>query len=204
MRAREARERTKGMSSSSVAERYRQTIFHYILRLVRDPVQAQDLTQETFLRVHQRLADLQDPGALEGWLYRTATNVCYDWFRQASHRQRMQQPVVFPDDGSHEEKPLADEATLRPDQLLEQNGMSECVQRFLVGLPSAQRAVLLAHDLQGYTDPEVAAQLGLSLQNVKMRLHRARVSLKAALAKGCDLSHNDRGVLVCEPKPKTR
>ena len=190
-------------TSSSVAERYQQMVFHYILRLVRDPVQAQDLTQETFLRVHQRLADLRDPGALESWLYRTATNVCYDWFRQASNRQRIQ-PLVFGDDGNQEQKPVADEAALRPDQLLEQNGMSECVLRFLARLPSGQRAVLLLHDLQGYTDPEIATRLGLSLQNVKMRLHRARVRLRAALAEGCDLSRNDRGVLVCEPKPKAR
>jgi RNA polymerase sigma-70 factor (ECF subfamily) len=191
----------KEMNSNSVAEGYRQRMFQYILRLVRDPVQAQDLTQETFLRAHQRLADLQDPGALESWLYRTATNVCYDWFRQAEHRQRIQ-PLVLGDDRDREEKPLADEATLRPDQLLEQNGMSECVLRFLTRLPSAHRTVLLLHDLQGYTNPEIAAQLGLSLQNVKMRLRRARVTLKTALAEGCDLSHNDRGVLVCEPKPK--
>ncbi len=75
------------------------------------------------------------------------------------------------------------------------------MQRFLARLPEAQRTILLLHDLQGYTDPEIAAQLGLSLQNVKMRLHRARVRLKAALAEGCDFSCNDRGVLVCDPKP---
>jgi RNA polymerase sigma-70 factor (ECF subfamily) len=168
--------------------------------LVRDPAQAEDLTQEVFLRVHQRLGDLQDAGALESWLYRVATNVCYDWFRQAGQLRRVE-PLVFGDEGDHEERPQPDEATLRPDQLLAQNAMSECVLRFLARLPSAQRTVLLLHDLQGYTDPEIAAQRGLSLQSVKMRLHRARVRLKAALAEGCAFSHNDRGVLVCDPKP---
>ena len=188
-----------GMNSTSLIERHRRTILHYILRLVRERAQAEDLTQETLLRAHQRLGDLQDPGALESWLYRIATNVSYDWFRQEGHRQHIE-PLVFGDDGDHEDKPLPDEATLRPDQLLEQNGMSECVLRFLARLPSAHRRVLVLHDLQGYTDPEIAAHLDLSLQNVKMRLHRARVRLKAALAEGCDFSHNDRGVLVCDPK----
>lgn len=200
MTAREPAAPMKEINSTSVAERYRTTMFQYILRLVRDPAQAQDLTQETFLRVHRRLGDLQDLGALESWLYRIATNVCYDWFRQADQRPYIE-PLVFGDDGTHEERPLADEATLRPDQLLEQNSMSECVLQLLARLPSAQRTVLLLHDLQGHTDPEIAAQLGLPLQNVKMRLHRARVRLKAALAEGCDFSHNDRGVLVCGPKP---
>ncbi len=187
--------------ATSMVERHRQSILHYILRLVRERAQAEDLTQETFLRAHQRLGGLRDAGAIESWLYRIATNVCYDWFRQAGHRPHME-PLAVGEDGDVEERPRPDEETLRPDQLLEQNGMSECVLRFLARLPSAQRTVLLRHDMQGYTDPEIAAQLGLSLENVKIRLHRARVGLKAALAAGCDFSHDRRGVLVCDPKPR--
>ena len=188
------------VTSASVAERYRPAILRYVLRLVRHPAQAQDLTQETFLRVHERLGGLHDLGALEGWLYRTATNVCYDWFRRAAQR-RQTGPLTFGDEGSSVDPPLADEATLRPDQMLEQNAMSECVLRFLTRLPVQYRTVLLLHDLQGYTDAEIAVQAGLSLENVKVRLHRARVKLKTALAGGCEFSHNDRGILVCHPKP---
>ena len=79
--------------------------------------------------------------------------------------------------------------------------MSECVLRFLARLPASQRSVLLLHDLHGCTDPEIAAELGISLQNAKMRLHRARAGLRAALAEGCAFSRNDRGVFICEPKP---
>jgi DNA-directed RNA polymerase specialized sigma24 family protein len=53
--------------SNPVAERYRASIYRYILRLVRDPERANDLTQETFLRVHQRLEGLKDAAALEAW-----------------------------------------------------------------------------------------------------------------------------------------
>ncbi len=59
--------------------------------------------------------------------------------------------------------------------------------------------MLLLHDLQGYPNPEIAQMLGLSLENVKIRLHRARVRLRAALAEGCQFSRDDRGVFVCEP-----
>ncbi len=78
--------------------------------------------------------------------------------------------------------------------------MGDCVLAFLTGLPASQREVLLLHDLQGYTGPEIAERLGLSLENVKIRLHRARVRLRAALSEGCDFSRNDRGVFICEPK----
>lgn len=187
------------LDSANVAARYRAAIYRYILRLDGNAARAEDLTQETFVRVHQHLKDLTDARALEGWLYRIATNVFYDRFRQREHRQPAE-PLLFMGASGEEEKPLADESALRPDQLAEQSGMSECVLRFLARLPASQRAVLLLHDLQGYTDPEIAARLGISLENAKVRLHRARAGLRTALATGCDFSHNDRGVFVCEPK----
>jgi len=185
------------LDSASVAAQYRPAIYRYILRLDGNAARAEDLTQETFLRVHQHLKDLMDVRALEGWLYRIATNVFYDRFRQREHRQPAE-PLLFT--GAGGEKGLADESALRPDQLAEQSGMSECVIRFLARLPKSQRAVLLLHDLQGYTDREIAAELGISLQNAKIRLHRARAGLRTALAEGCDFSRNDRGVFICEPK----
>ncbi len=93
-----------------------------------------------------------------------------------------------------------DEEALRPEQLLEQSEMSDCVLRFLARLPKSQREVLVLHDLQGFTGPAIAERLGLSLHNVKIRLHRARVRLKSALSSGCDFSRSDRGAFVCEPK----
>jgi RNA polymerase sigma-70 factor, ECF subfamily len=155
------------------------------------------ITQETFLRAHRRLTDLKDPGAVEAWLYRIATNVCYDYFRKREHRQPALPLVSL---GQDESSMIADEAPLRSDQLLEQNEMSDCVLRYLAGLPESQRQVILLHDLQGLTGPEIAATLGLSLDNVKIRLHRARARLREALTEGCDFTRNERGVFICEPK----
>ena len=185
------------VASPEVAERYHATIHRYVLRLVGNVDRADDLTQETFLRAHRRLADVKDPGAIEAWLYRIATNVCYDYFRQREHRQPALPLVSL---GQDESSTMADEGPLRSDQLLEQNEMSDCVLRYLTELPESQRQVILLHDLQGLTGPEIAATLGLSLDNVKIRLHRARARLKAALTEGCDFTRNDRGVFICEPK----
>lgn len=183
--------------SSAIAERYRASIYRYVRRLVRDPVSADDLTQETFLRAHQRLAGLKDVAALEAWLYRIATNLCYDQFRRREHRQ----PALplFPD-GDESSAIVTGEVALRPDQLLEQSEMGDCVLRFLTRLPQSQRTVILLHDLQELTGPEIAEQLGISLHNVKIRLHRARVALKAALTESCTFTRNERGVFVCEPR----
>ena len=72
--------------------------------------------------------------------------------------------------------------------------------RSLDGLSDAYRAVILLHDLHGMSGPEIAATLGLSLPTVKIRLHRARRKLRAALEAGCQFSRDERGVLVCESK----
>lgn len=186
------------LNAGAVADRYRSSIHHYVFRLVGDASLADDLTQETFLRVHQHLAELKDPAALEGWLYRIATNVCYDRLRQREHREPAS-PLLSPDEDGNDA--VVEDGALRPDQLLEQKEMSDCVLRFLAGLSPTHREVMILHDLQGHTDPQIAQMLGLSLQNVKMRLHRARVGLRAALAQGCNFALDDRGVFVCEPKP---
>jgi len=183
--------------SSAVAERHRAAIYRYVSRLVGSSSLADDLTQETFLRVHRHLGELKDPAALEAWLYRVATNVCYDHFRSRDHHQPVPPPA---EQGDKWDPPVAETDALRPDQLLEQSEMSDCVLRFLIGLPEAHRRVLILHDLQGHTNPEIAQMLGLSLENVKIRLHRARASLRAELSGGCDFSRDERGVFVCEPK----
>jgi len=182
---------------SAVAERFRTSINRYVARLVGDSSLADDLTQETFVRVQRHLGELKDLAALEAWLYRVATNVCYDHFRSRDH-----QHPALPLQGQGEawNPPVAEDGALRPDQLLERSEMSDCVLRFLIELPEAYRRVLILHDLQGYTAPEIAPTLGLSVDNVKIRLHRARVRLRATLSEGCDFSRDDRGVFVCEPK----
>lgn len=89
----------------------------------------------------------------------------------------------------------------RLDKLMEQREMSSCVQEYIEDLSDSYRAVSLLHDLQGLANPEIAEMLGLSLATVKIRLHRARSRLRAALGEGCSFSKDERGVKVCEPKP---
>ena len=83
---------------------------------------------------------------------------------------------------------------------MEQKEMSTCVQQYLVGLSDSYRAVILLHDVEGLTNPEIAEMLGATLATVKIRLHRAREKLRAALSEGCLFTFDERGVFVCEPK----
>ncbi len=191
------------ITASEVADQLapqRARIYRFILGIVRDVAEAEDLTQETLLRAYGKLASLEDPARLVPWLYRIATNVTYDRFRQASYRHRPK-PLSEDADGPDREA-VADVADSGPrlDKLMEQQEMSSCVQDYIAALPESYRAVILLHDVQGLTNPEIAEMLGLSLATVKIRLHRARNRLRAALDEGCSFSNDERGVKVCEPR----
>lgn len=193
---------TNDQPLSSLFEQYRTPILRYVRSVVHDPSEADDITQETFLRAHRRLATLEDPTKLSPWLYRIATNVCYDRFRQLSGRPRprsLDDWSEASDEGSPAESP--DPNSPRLDQVVEQKEMSACVQGYLEALSDSYRAVILLHDVEGLSNREIVEMLGCSLATVKIRLHRARTRLKDALARACDFSCDDRGVLICEPKP---
>ncbi len=175
-------------------ERYRDPVTRYIRYLIRNGAEADDLTQEVFLRAHQQLPTLRDPAALESWLYQIATHASIDRMRQRA--KALEREV----DASVEELPLADQRRPSPLVVVQQDEMSTCVQRYVASLSDAYKAVLLLHDSDGLTAEEIAHLLRLPLTTVKMRLHRARRQLQAALKSACDFGHDERGVFVCEPK----
>jgi RNA polymerase sigma-70 factor (ECF subfamily) len=85
-------------------------------------------------------------------------------------------------------------------ETLEKDEMSDCVQSYLNRLSDSYRSVILLHDMHELTAAEIAQLLGESLANIKIRLHRARRKLSLALQAGCEFSHDERDVLVCDSK----
>lgn len=171
----------------------------YVRSMVHDPMDADDLTQEVFLRAHRRLDTVRDPDALTSWLYRIATHVCYDRYRKSARQPRLE-PLDITDSG--EPRPgleSPDEVSLV--QVIERAEMSSCVRNYLDELSDDYRQVILLHDLEQLTNPEIAEMLDVSLDAVKIRLHRARRKLQAALREHCDFAYDEHGVFVCEPAP---
>jgi RNA polymerase sigma factor (sigma-70 family) len=183
------------VTSADEVGRYRPAVTRYIRYLIRDAAEADDLVQETFLRAHQQRGTLIDPGALEGWLYQIATHASIDRMRQ---RVRSAARLIAT---PAEDLPVPDRKP-SPLTIVQQTEMSGCVQRYLAKLSDPYRAVLLLHDADGLTAAEIAGLLELPLTTVKMRLHRARRRLQAALDEACAFGRDERDVFVCEPKPK--
>jgi len=175
-------------------ETYHGQIYRYVLGLVRSPAEAEDLTQDTFLRAYRHGESLRDPEAVRGWLYRIATHVCVD-------RLRQRKPLVSLDNEEAENRakpPVSDAPS--PLEVSERKETSACVQRCLDFLPDKYRAVILLHEAHSLTAPEIANLLGLTVTTVKIRIHRARRKLQEVMECGCAVSKDDCGIPTCHPK----
>lgn len=181
--------------SSLDIERYRAQIVRYIRFLLHNPSEAEDLAHETFIRAHRQQGYLRNWNALEAWLYKIATHVCIDRFRQRSRTDARQSASPV------EDLQIEDKAQPSPFAIVQQREMGDCVDQHVASLPDPYKVVLLLHDADGLSDNEIADLLNLPLTTIKMRLHRARKSLRRELESACLFGRDERGVYVCEPKP---
>ncbi len=180
--------------SAEEFEQYRGALTRYIHYLIRDAAEADDLVQETFIRAHRQREMLRDPAAMESWLYQIATHVSIDRMRQRAKaaERHVNDPV--------EDLPIPDAKQPSALTVIQQDEMSACVQRYVATLSGTYKAVLLMCDADGLSARETAELLHLPITTVKMRLHRARQRMQAALKEACEFERDQRGVFVCEPK----
>jgi RNA polymerase sigma-70 factor (ECF subfamily) len=178
----------------SALDQHRARLLRYVVSIIRDRGDAEDLLQEILLRAHRGFANLRAGEAVTTWLFRIATHACVDHFRQ-----RARQPAIDADADPDVLAP-SDAATSTLQATIERREMSACVQRLLEALPDDYCSVLMLIELEGLSGLETAGLLGVPLTTVKMRLHRARRMLQTALEEGCSFGCDERGVIVCEPK----
>ena len=158
------------LSFDAIFTRYHRAIYAYLLGMVGEVEQAQDLTQDTFLKVYTALARTPDP-ALPAWLYRIATNTARDALRR---RRRLTWLPFTPGDEERWPDPAPDLPT--------RCAAREAVEAVLAQLSPRERACLLLRARDGLTLEEIAQALGLSLGAAKMTLHRAKERFRAAYA----------------------
>ncbi len=179
-----------------IYDQFYNKVRRFVLGLVKDEWVADDLIQETFLRIQSNLPTLKDPSKLSSWIFRIAYNLCQDHFRQ-SKKSRKEESIDQEETGDLKEV-LAQKG---PDiqKELEQRQMGECVQNQMNLLPESLRAVVFLFDIMEFSQQEIADILGITIKNVKVRLHRARKKLKVILEEKCTFEKDERNVLVCLP-----
>jgi len=177
------------MDLLGIHDQYYHRVRKFILASVKNESVADDLVQETFIKIQENLNSLRDPEKISSWIFRIAYHLCQDHFRllkKSSFQEEIHDGLV-----TLQESPVQKE--------LEQGEMSQCVQDKLNLLPEAQRSVIIFADIMDFSQQEIADILGLTVENVKVRLHRARKKLKAILEEKCTFEVDERNVLVCEP-----
>lgn len=175
-------------------------IYRYLTRLV-GSYEAEDLTQEAFMKVHRALKSFRGESQLSTWIYSIATNVAMDRLRSPSFQQMVQKQVLEDDTPEAENHALRiEQRPSSPDQELIQKEMNACVRRFIEALPENYRTVLVLSELEELKNHEIVQIMDITLNTVKIRLHRARARLKKALEVGCHFYRDERNELACDLK----
>jgi RNA polymerase sigma-70 factor (ECF subfamily) len=168
-------------------------IQRYLTRLL-GPTESDDATQEVFAKVNQALPQFRGESSISTWIYRIATNTAYDRLRSPSFRRADEVPL-------ENAAPVHDPSS-GIDQTLVRTEMNECIDEYIARLPTSYRSVVILSEHEGLTNQEIADALGVSLDTVKIRLHRARARLRKDLDGGCSFYRDDRNEFACQPKPK--
>jgi RNA polymerase sigma-70 factor, ECF subfamily len=179
-----------GASTESVWQHLGDDLRTFLRRRVADEHVAEDLLQETFLRIHRGVSELKDGNRVTAWVYQIARNVIHDYYRR---NRRGEAPLDALDVAA--DQPSTIPMCIRPEWI------DELIGQLPEGL---QDAVRLA-EVEGLTQREVADRLGLTLSAAKSRVQRGRRLLREALDGCCTFQFDRRGNLTdVDPRPDRR
>ncbi|MHC4656450.1 MAG: RNA polymerase sigma factor [Planctomycetota bacterium] len=187
---------------SEVYREFHEKIGRYVERMVGKDG-ADDLTQEVFMKVNKGLEWFKGESSLSTWIYRIATNAARDKLKSQSFRESSSKVrLTEPDDETQEEDGsiCAEEKSLSVEREAIRKEMNECIREYVDKLPENYRTVIILSELKELKNQDIADILGISLDAVKIRLHRARVKLKEVFEAGCEFYRNEDNELACDRK----
>jgi RNA polymerase sigma-70 factor, ECF subfamily len=161
-------------------ERYQNMVYSTAMRLLANPVEAQDIAQEVFLKAFEHYDELAPSPTAGGWLKRVATNMCLNHLS----RYRARWSFFSELSSRHEEDEGAEPEFASPEDLgqeLEHADRHQLVDQALQKLPPPQRVPLVLYHLEGLSYEEIAARLNISLGKVKTDIFRGRDALRKRL-----------------------
>lgn len=165
-----------------LVKRYEHKLYNFSLRMCRNPSDAEDLVQETFLNVFRYLKDFRYETKFKNWLYRIATSTCIKKRRRSKFapERELSLDEFIPKNEAETQTQVPDWAKMPLDKLLNEE-LAEIIHQAILSLPEKYRMVIVLRDIEGFTTAETAQILDLSASNVKVRLHRARLFLREKL-----------------------
>ena len=174
-----------------LARELAQPIMRYLERYVGDRTVAEDLWQETLMRMHKGLPTFAGRSSIKTWAFSIASRVAADYFRHPGRKTR----IVELDEAAE----LIDSDRAICERLVVDE-MNACVRQVIDSLPDAYRAALILHDLEGLSAEQTAEACDCSVASAKIRIHRARLRLKEALKGQCEFYRDPDNVFRCDRK----
>jgi RNA polymerase sigma-70 factor (ECF subfamily) len=163
----------------------RAPLLRFVRRRVPDAASAEDIVQDTFVKMTSQLHTLRRPEALQRWAYQIARRAIIDYYRARPLLEPL--PPTLP--------------TPEVDADNQRLTIGRCLRGLIAALPPSSREALLLTDVHGLSQRELAARLGLSFSGAKARVQRARTRLKALLLACCNVQLDQRGSPVsCAPR----
>ena len=154
-----------------------QKVYRLCLKMLKDKVEAEDLTQEAFLRVFRNIASFRGESAFSTWLHRIAVNTVLMHLRKNRQLKFCSSLPAENGDGGRASQPEECVPDLRLEGLVDRLA----IKRALEFMPAGYKRVLVLHDIVGYQHNEIAAMLGCTTGNSKSQLHKARVLMRELL-----------------------
>ncbi len=159
---------------STLLERYEPTVLRFGLKMCGDEEDAKEILQDTLFAAARTARDFRGDASVPSWLYTIARSFCIKRRRRPKHAPARVEPL---DEGAG----VADLGR-SPDDALHEKRVEAALASAIEALDPGQREVLVLRDVEGLTAPEVAAIVGISVDAVKSKLHRARLSVRDKLA----------------------
>ncbi len=157
-------------------ERHRRPLQTFIHRMIGHAADADELTQETFVRVYFQIQQYQPEAPFVAWLYQIARNLCRDYFRSRAFRQRQQSTEWLPE--------MSDRHSIASAPFTQENlERTEKLQIAITRLPLALRACIVLTAIEGLSHKEAALRLGISPKAVENKTARAKKRLLIVLKK---------------------
>ena len=165
----------------SLLRRYRAPLFTFLLRMLGDRERAEDLAQETFLRIVKGASDWEHRARFQTWLFTIARNLCVD----QSRRDRFRRADSLDAEGRDGEPPMVESvpgAGIDPERGAASARIRPLLQQALLSLPAEQREVFILREQAGVPFREIAEMIGVNENTVKSRMRYALEALRKALA----------------------
>lgn len=168
------------LNIESIWKEYRERLLKFVEIRVSNPEIAEDIIQDVFLKVHNKIDSLQSKENLQSWLYQITRNTIIDYYR--SKKNEIELPNILSEE-------------IEDNRLNVLSELSECLMPMINKLPIHYKEAIILFDINGMTHKDISNTQGISLSGSKSRVQRGRTILKTMLTDCCQFEYDHNGQL---------